>query len=72
MNALVIVMSLAALASEAKQPDFEERQVNNPLTAKWTGPYHGLPPFDVVKVADLKPALEADMNISWPPSTRSR
>jgi len=36
--------------------------VNNPLTAEWTGPYHGVPPFDGVKVADLKPALEAGMN----------
>lgn len=33
----------------------------NPLTSKWEGPYGGVPPFDKVKVADLKPALELAM-----------
>jgi peptidyl-dipeptidase Dcp len=33
----------------------------NPLLAKWVGPYGGTPPFDRVKVADFKPALEAAM-----------
>ncbi len=33
----------------------------NPLLAKWGGPYGGVPPFDQVKVADFKPALEAAM-----------
>jgi peptidyl-dipeptidase Dcp len=34
----------------------------NPLLSEWTGPYGGVPPFDRVKVADFKPALEAAMN----------
>ncbi len=55
MNALVIGMSLAVLASEANNQTPRNDSVSNPLTAKWTGPYHGVPPFDVVKVADLKP-----------------
>ncbi len=33
----------------------------NPLTEKWKGPYGGIPPFDKVKIADLKPALETAM-----------
>jgi len=33
----------------------------NPLLAKWVGPYGGVPPFDKVRVADFKPALEAAM-----------
>jgi peptidyl-dipeptidase Dcp len=33
----------------------------NPLLEKWTGPYGGVPPFDKVKVADFKPALETAM-----------
>ena len=33
--------------------------VANPLTKPWTGPYGGVPPFDLVKVADFKPAMEA-------------
>jgi peptidyl-dipeptidase Dcp len=34
----------------------------NPLLAPWTGPYGGVPPFDKVRVEDLKPALEAGMS----------
>ncbi|HET7291231.1 MAG TPA: M3 family metallopeptidase [Vicinamibacteria bacterium] len=33
----------------------------NPLLAPWTGPYGGVPPFDRVRVDDMKPALEAGM-----------
>jgi peptidyl-dipeptidase Dcp len=33
----------------------------NPLTEPWQGPYGGVPPFDKVKVADFKPALEQAM-----------
>src|SRR4051812_19968008 len=34
---------------------------SNPLLAEWSGPYGGVPPFDRVRVADFKPALEAGM-----------
>jgi peptidyl-dipeptidase Dcp len=34
----------------------------NPLLAKWTGSYGGLPPFAKVKVDQFKPALEAAMD----------
>ena len=34
---------------------------NNPLLAKWEGPYGGIPPFDKVQIALFKPALEAAM-----------
>jgi peptidyl-dipeptidase Dcp len=33
----------------------------NPLLAPWVGPAGGVPPFDRVRVADFKPALEAAM-----------
>src|SRR5437867_8007705 len=36
-------------------------KAENPLLQKWQGPYDGVPPFDKVKVADFKPALEAAM-----------
>src|SRR2546427_1541881 len=36
-------------------------KAENPLLEKWTGPYGGVPPFDKVKVADFKPALESAM-----------
>jgi peptidyl-dipeptidase Dcp len=38
-----------------------EATVSNPLLAKWTGPYGGVPPFDKVKVEHFKQALEAAM-----------
>ena len=38
-------------ATPAPMPD-------NPLLQPWTGPYGGVPPFDKVRVADFKPALE--------------
>jgi peptidyl-dipeptidase Dcp len=34
---------------------------NNPLLAKWEGPFGGVPPFDRVQVSLFKPALEAAM-----------
>src|SRR5690349_16038906 len=36
-------------------------ETENPLLAKWEGPYGGVPPFDRVQVALFKPALEAAM-----------
>src|SRR5436190_8768373 len=35
--------------------------IGNPLTAKWEGPFGGVPPFDKVQIALFKPALEAAM-----------
>jgi peptidyl-dipeptidase Dcp len=34
---------------------------DNPLLAKWEGPYGGIPPFDRVEIPLFKPALEAAM-----------
>lgn len=42
-------------------PSFALAADANPMLAKWTGPYGGVPAFDKVKVADFKPALEAAM-----------
>ena len=49
-----VTMAGAAMAADAAA-------AANPLLAKWTGPYQGVPPFYKVKVADFKPALEAGM-----------
>ena len=42
-------------------PHDETNGNSNPLTAVWTGPYGGVPPFDKAHVADLGPALEVGM-----------
>src|SRR5580693_6111347 len=36
-------------------------RAGNALLARWIGPAGGVPPFDRVRVADFKPALEAAM-----------
>jgi peptidyl-dipeptidase Dcp len=46
--------TMPAPPQQAAMPD-------NPLLQPWTGPYGGVPPFDKVRVADFKPALEAAM-----------
>jgi peptidyl-dipeptidase Dcp len=38
------------------------RMGENPLLARWSGPYGGLPPFAHVRVEHMKPALEASMD----------
>jgi peptidyl-dipeptidase Dcp len=44
----------AAASEQAPNP-------GNPLLAPWTGPYGGVPRFDLAKVGYLEPALEAGM-----------
>jgi peptidyl-dipeptidase Dcp len=36
--------------------------MENPLLKPWSGPFGGVPPFDQVKVADFRPALDAAMD----------
>ncbi len=35
--------------------------ITNPLLKEWTGPYSGVPAFDKMNLADLKPAMEQGM-----------
>ena len=49
---------LLPLADDAASPDHEPM---NPLTAEWTGPYGGVPPFDRMQLKDLEPAYETAM-----------
>jgi peptidyl-dipeptidase Dcp len=52
----------AALAAGASAAASEQAPASaNPLLAPWTGPYGGVPPFDLAKVAYLEPGLEAGM-----------
>ena len=51
----------APAAQEAQGAPAEAAPVDNPLLARWSGPYGGVPPFDKVRVEHFKPALEAGM-----------
>jgi peptidyl-dipeptidase Dcp len=39
-------------------------EMNNPLIAQWEGPYGGVPAFDEMSLAYLKPALEEGMRLN--------
>jgi peptidyl-dipeptidase Dcp len=56
-----LASAAATGAAVALNPSLSMAQGANPLTAKWTGPYGGVPAFDKVQVADFKPALETAM-----------
>ncbi|RDV16058.1 M3 family peptidase [Pontibacter diazotrophicus] len=50
------------VASQQTQTTMEQKQtVDNPLLVEWTGPYGGVPAFDKMNLADLKPAMEKGM-----------
>jgi len=65
--ALGAVISVAACAGRSAQVDRAPdapAMTPNVLLADWTGPYGGVPAFDRVDLAILKPALEAGMAAS--------
>ena len=47
--------------SQTSAKAMEASTADNPLLAKWDGPFGGVPPFDHVEVKYFKPALEAGM-----------
>jgi peptidyl-dipeptidase Dcp len=61
MQRRTFLAASTAAAAASMLPAMSQAATDNPLTLPWTGPYGGVPPFDKVKVADLKPALEAAM-----------
>lgn len=64
--ALALAGVLTACGSEPNQANNEttssvQAKQTNTVLAQWTGPYQGVPAFDTVKLADLKPAIEVAM-----------
>ena len=66
-RSLLLLVAIAMIASnltannKAMINDPTTTPAENPLLAKWEGPYGGVPPFDRVQIALFKPALEAAM-----------
>ncbi len=52
---------LSGLAVAALMAATPPAPTANPLLAPWKGPYGGVPPFDLAKVEQFQPALEAAM-----------
>ena len=68
---IVSIMALALLGVACGQKSDDatagaeaEGAADNVLLAEWTGPYNGVPAFDKMDLAYLKPALEAGMEMS--------
>jgi peptidyl-dipeptidase Dcp len=62
MQRRTFLATSTAMAASAFLPEaVRAKTAADPLTAPWTGPYGGVPPFDRVKVEGLQPALEAAM-----------
>ena len=59
IRSLVLLVAIAMIA--ANITNNSNAMDENPLLAKWEGPYGGVPPFDRVQIALFKPALEAAM-----------
>lgn len=62
-RSLMLLLAIAMIASNLtlNNSAMTTETTNNPLLAKWEGPFGGVPPFDRVQVALFKPALEAAM-----------
>ena len=62
---LALAACNAAVPDAAASTDAPAKQVvmdeSNPLLAKWTGPYGGVPPWDKVKVSDFPAAFQQAM-----------
>lgn len=67
LNLLANTMAFSQSKNEVKtgaamyKEKMEASYGDNPLLKPWKGPYGGLPAFDKLRVADLKPALEMAM-----------
>ena len=66
MRRLILVgllLMLSACTGTSVGPETVESKAN-PLLKSWTGPYGGVPSFDQMSVADIKPALETAMALN--------
>src|ERR1041385_2770157 len=71
IRTLVLLFTVATIAALFFKSDNHSSAMNlnpenNPLLAKWEGPYGGVPPFDRVQIPLFKPALEAAMTEHLP------
>src|SRR5919112_2261991 len=60
IRSIVLLIAVTMLANTTTNTSHAVTE-ENPLLAKWEGPYGGIPPFDRVQVPLFKPALEAAM-----------
>lgn len=61
MHRRTFLAATSALAASTALPRVALAAAAEPMTAPWTGPYGGVPPFDKIKVADFPAAIETAM-----------
>jgi peptidyl-dipeptidase Dcp len=61
MKFLIAAIGLVLVACSTSPKTSQQKDVMNPLLKPWSGPYGGLPPFNLVKVSDFGPALKEAM-----------
>ncbi len=49
--------------NETVSKEIKMETITNPLLKEWVGPYNGVPQFDKMKLADVKPALEKGIEL---------
>jgi len=57
------MIALFALISQANAQQNEQITMDNPLLKEWQGPYEGVPAFDKMEIALIKPALRKGMQL---------
>ena len=60
---LVVSSTLISCSESPKTKEMKVETTTNVLLDDWTGPYGGIPAFDKMNMADLKPAIEKAMQI---------
>ncbi len=70
ISGLAAILALASCTSTPTQQSQsaptameQSKAETNPLLKEWTGPYGGVPAFDKMNLADLKPAIERGMEL---------
>jgi peptidyl-dipeptidase Dcp len=59
----ILLVVLVATCGDRTSDTAMSTDTDNVLLAEWTGPYGGVPAFDRMDLADLKPALEKGMEL---------
>lgn len=59
-----LFLCLGVLMTSTPQVHAEDAKAKNILLEPWVGPYGGLPPFDKVKVGDIKPAVMESIELA--------
>ena len=61
---LIALLVFGIILGSCTTMENDSMNTDNILLAEWTGPYGGIPAFDKMDLADVKPALEKGMELS--------